>query len=795
MRTAFNKVRRDLWRNKARTILVVLSIAVGVMALGMVTSSNYLVLNQMSKSHAASNPSHVHIWFSRPVDDTVLNSLKRIDGVEDIMGIASASIRWKTSPPEEWQSGILYYFGSEFEGQKFDKLTLLEGSWPKDYFIAVERAHIISYGLPDLGGTIYFEVNERPRAVQVQGVVRDPFQFPKPFGTQAVFYATDDMIERLTGRTGYNLMRFTLANYSEEKAESIIAAMKDKLEKQTIFIGWYELAPPDRHYLQDMINGVSMVLSVMAVASLGLSTILVVNTINALIAQQIPQIGIMKAVGGLRKQIAMLYLSGVFVYGLLSLLIAVPLGAIGAAQLSQWMLFLLNVPMVPFKILPTTFLLQIVTGLLTPLLAALYPILQGVGIAVAQALSRYGLGTGHYGARWLDQFLGRVRSLPRLFTLSLRNTFRKPGRVVLTQLTLIFAGAVFIMVVSTQYSFNATVEDVFGGFGFDMVIGFYQPQRVEKIVPIIENYPGVERAEMWISNIVKVTVPGSTQLEREVYVYGVPDNSQMFSPELVDGRLLDSYDANALLLNQKEANRLGVGVGDIVNLEFLDGRSSTWTVVGLIFDLSGNDQNTAYVPRDSLSQEIKLVGRGTHAQVTLLEDGLQNHLTVARELKEYLEANGIPAAGTQVSLEAREQANAQFSVLTQVLMIMTILMAVVGSIGMSGTLSINVIERTREIGVMRAVGASSLDVALVFIIEGLLLGIISWILALPIGMSLAPKFVIMLGKVIDFPAAYYPAFHGMFVWLGIVAVLSVFASWAPSRRATRISVNESLAYE
>jgi putative ABC transport system permease protein len=129
------------------------------------------------------------------------------------------------------------------------------------------------------------------------------------------------------------------------------------------------------------------------------------------------------------------------------------------------------------------------------------------------------------------------------------------------------------------------------------------------------------------------------------------------------------------------------------------------------------------------------------------------------------------------------------------LMMMTILMAVVGSIGLSGTLSINVIERRREIGVMRAVGASSRDVAFVFTGEGLMLGLTSWLFALPLGLGAAPAFVLALGKVIDFPAEYYAATHGVWIWLGIVVVLSVVASWVPARRATRISVNESLAYE
>ena len=58
MSTVYKKVWRDLWRNKGRTFMVVISIAVGVMAVGMVMSANSLVLGQMSASHQASSPSH-----------------------------------------------------------------------------------------------------------------------------------------------------------------------------------------------------------------------------------------------------------------------------------------------------------------------------------------------------------------------------------------------------------------------------------------------------------------------------------------------------------------------------------------------------------------------------------------------------------------------------------------------------------------------------------------------------------------------------------------------------------------
>jgi ABC-type lipoprotein release transport system permease subunit len=106
-----------------------------------------------------------------------------------------------------------------------------------------------------------------------------------------------------------------------------------------------------------------------------------------------------------------------------------------------------------------------------------------------------------------------------------------------------------------------------------------------------------------------------------------------------------------------------------------------------------------------------------------------------------------------------------------------------------------VIERRREIGVMRAVGASSGDVAFIFAGEGLLLGLLSWIVAVPLGLFGAQFFVEALGRAIAFPFFYRLSFSGAVTWVVIIVALSLLASWLPARRATQISVRESLAYE
>ena len=175
MKTAFKKVWRDLWRNKARTMMVVLSIAVGVMAVGMVMSGNNLVLSQMANSHVESNPSHAMLWVGGIVNEDDIRSLERIAGVEDIEGYSETNIRWKTSLDGEWQDGRIISFAN-FQEQVYDRMTLKDGGWPDSKFVGVEEVHMDSFNAPGIGGTVYFEINERPRAMTVNGLFRNPWE-------------------------------------------------------------------------------------------------------------------------------------------------------------------------------------------------------------------------------------------------------------------------------------------------------------------------------------------------------------------------------------------------------------------------------------------------------------------------------------------------------------------------------------------------------------------------------------------------------------------------------------------
>ena len=127
---------------------------------------------------------------------------------------------------------------------------------------------------------------------------------------------------------------------------------------------------------------------------------------------------------------------------------------------------------------------------------------------------------------------------------------------------------------------------------------------------------------------------------------------------------------------------------------------------------------------------------------------------------------------------------------------MAVLIALVGGLGLMSTMSMNVLERTRELGVMRAIGASDGDVVQMVVVEGLLIGLISW----GLGTALAVPISQVLGTAVGMalmstPLALTFAWDGFVIWLVVVLVLSALASILPARNASRITIRDALAYE
>ncbi len=279
--------------------------------------------------------------------------------------------------------------------------------------------YLSKFQFPDLGGAIYFDVDGNAKPVSLGALIYDPTELPV-ISQLPMFYASPDMLAELGGAYEFTTVLFNLKQFDQAQAEEAVRLVESKLNKTRVQVNSITIIDPLVHPNHEIFDAFLVILGVMGACSLAFSAFLVVNTINALVAQQVNQIGAMKTVGATTGQIAMVYLSGVAAYGVLSLLLALPLGVLGSALLSNLILAPFNVSTGQFDIAWSAFGYQVAAGLLTPLAAGLWPVWQATRISIRQAIASYGLGAGRYGAGRLDRVLGRVGGLPPSLTLILR---------------------------------------------------------------------------------------------------------------------------------------------------------------------------------------------------------------------------------------------------------------------------------------------------------------------------------------------------------------------------------------
>jgi putative ABC transport system permease protein len=798
------KIWSDLWDNKGRTFQVVLIIAMGAFAIGMIIGTRNLIIPAMEELWRASSPAMIVLWADPPVDEDTLMVLKDIEGVEGIEGYLTREIEWKLHPEDQWKPASLTA-RDDYQEQHYVKLELLSGDWPQDKVFAMGQGSDVAFGIEE-GGQVTIRVEDREHVVEIGGTVYDQYANPPSYGGNASFYTTRDRYEDLTGERRFNRIMASATEWDEAVVTGIADEMQDKLEKQNVESGGAAIsqgaltrvADPNKHFFQDFMDGIFFIMGVMSMVALILGLLLVYNTINAIVTQQINQIGIMKAIGASTGTIFFIYMIGIFVYGFLALLIAVPLGAIAGHLLNSFLLTSFNATPQPFTVSPPAVLAQVAIALLAPLLASLKPIVAGARITVREAISTYGLSAE---SGLIERLLAKIQLIPRLISLMISNTFRNKERVFLTQITLVMSGLIFMMVMSVGESVRYTFEDVlFSMLNFNISLQFEDPERVSKVEEMTLNYPGVKTVEMWTTDGPTIRPAGQEESEDDpsVSVFGVPLPTDLYVPQIRAGRWLQPGDTHAVVLNEILANDVGVGLGDRVTFDHGIKGESDWQVVGLLFDPV--IEGSAHVPRDVLQKEINSTNEANTIWIQTVRDDAETDAAIARGLREYYDQKKIgvnPQApfGQDTSSQIVEFIVGQFRMFIALFGVMAVVIGAVGGVALSGVLALNVLERRREIGVMRAIGSSSGVIAGLFIGEGLILGWLSWLIALPFSIPAGQLMTGALGAVLGGSLVYKYNPMGTLYWFLIVSVLSVVASLLPARGATRVSVRESLAYE
>jgi putative ABC transport system permease protein len=794
MSPRWRKVLADLWGNKSRTALVVLSIAVGVFAVGMIAGSGEVMTRDLRVQFATTSPSSGQIFTRDAFDDDLVQAIRRMRSVGEAEGRRTVNARYNVGP-QQWRVIQLIAL-RDYRDIRVNKVRPKAGAWPPpDKQMLLEQSSVAAVGAR-VGDVLLVETPDgRQRRIRVAGIVHDLSQFSTFFSGQAYGYINMPTLEWVGETRDFNQLNFTVAEHPFDKAhvETVAGQIRNRIENGGRAVFFTLVLKPGRHWADDSLQAMTLLLGVLGALSLLLSGFLVINTVTALLTQQVRQVGIMKAIGARGPQVTAMYMTTILAFGILALFLAVPLGVVGAQALAGFTARLLNFDVAGYSLSARVLLLQVATGLIVPVLAALYPVLSGVRITVRQAIGSYGLGEEGARGGLVDRLVERVHGLSRPVLLSLRNTFRRKGRLALTLTTLTLAGAIFIGILSVQNSLLNLLDGLFRYWNYDVQVEFSRSYRIEQLERESLRIPGVTAAESWTYRSTRRIRADGTE-SAGIFMIALPAATKMLEPILLQGRWLVPEDENAVVINTDlTKEEPDVKVGDEIVLK-IGTRESTWKVVGLVQGILSGP--FAYANYPYAATLIRTFGRADRVQVVTARQDGEFTAAVSQDLEAQFRRLGLRMTSNETVVELRKRIAAQFNVIIFFLLIMAVLLAVVGGLGLAGTMSINVLERTREIGVMRAVGASDRAMVQIVMVEGVLIGVLSWaigtVLAFPLGYALNGAVGVAF---LNTAPAYRFSVAGMLLWLGIVVVLAAVASFLPAWNASRLTVRDILAYE
>jgi len=778
----WRKVVRDLWDNKSRTALVVLSIAIGVFAFGGLFLSRNVATTDLDAELRLANVAD--ITFTIPgFDDALVRWAARQPGVSASEGTTVASGKLITADGNTYSASLTAY--ADYENIQIDRITPETGVWPLQAdAVYIERTYAEKLDI-QIGDPLTVELPDGRREQLVYGGTVHDFSI-RPAGIQSTFaaYVVPETMYRLGLSARYNRLMIAVDDTSSSLTDSA-NALRDALVHQGVRVSSVNINE-EGHWATNIFDGLATVLIFVGLVSLILSAFLVVNTISGFMAQQKRSIGIMKIIGASRPQIIGVYMVMVACFGALAFVLALPASLLFASRLVHFIAPHLNLDITRFDVPASIVVMEIVVAFVTPMLAALFPILGGTRVPPAQAISDYVAQTSNNP---LDILLARIQGISRPALLSIRNTFRRKMRLLMTMITLTLAGAFFMSIINVRNGLNEDINILARMADYDIFYALSSTYPKEAVERRFQGMPGVERAEGWAATSVAQVLPGDAQ-GSNFTLTGLPYDSQMVDPPIVAGRWLEAPDyanRNDIIISDDLQTDAGVQVGDTLTLK-VAGDEHDWHVVGVI-DGYGSSAYTYYDSLARVTGRPNLIDR-----VVVRAVGADS--AYARNLELALEQQGIDIAQITLRVDVIANVTGGFNVIVLILLAMAVLIAAVAGLGLTGTMSLNVLERTREIGVMRAVGAGTNTLRLMFVGEGALIGLLTFVIALPLSFPMTHLFGSVLGNVIfDQPLAYAPAEEGPLIWLVMVLIVSVVASIAPAQRASQISIREALAYE
>ncbi|MGH3735179.1 MAG: ABC transporter permease [Micromonosporaceae bacterium] len=806
------KLRRDLRATWVRLTLMVVAIAVSLTAFGGVLFAWSTISRETERSYLGTEPASATIRLGSGLDADRMAALvaaaKRRPGVLEATGrtVFSSEI---TVGGGAREIPLQVFAAAPDDPLRMANFEVRDAAWPPvpgEVFIRQDSLTLLDVAV---GDTVKITTpGGRRAALRVAGTVYDPSLAPAPQQQTGQAYLSTASLAALGEPDVFDQLKLQLAEPGQtvpsrdrEAVTAIASQVAQWLrDEQGLAIREIQVPTPYAHPHQGQADALLGAMLAGAGAALLLSTILVATMLNNLFTQQIPQIGIMKAIGARGRRIGRHYLLMTLLVALAATLVALPVAVLIGWVSAPRVLAFLGIEPASGGAAWWTYPVLAAAGLLLPVLMALVPLLKASRITVRAAIDHHG---GSTRPSALSTALTRIRGLDRGLLMALRNMVRRPARFALAVGLLAIAGMMFVGGMSAREGTAAIAEDASARLTWDVTVQLAEPAALAELVPLAERAPGVTRAEGWTIAPVGVSGAGELPLTRTypdqghggVSVTAVPPGSTMVTvPELREGRWLRPGETGAIVLSQVTLANTGFDVrpGGTVKL-YVNGATTTWKVVGIAEERG--EGGGAYVTAEGYADALRRPVLANTLRVALDKHDEPSRTAAAEAVRRTLAGAGIEVKSAE-SVGRREASTGGHLEPVLVILLATALpMALIGLIGLASTMGANVLERTREFGVMHAIGARPRLVRRIVTAEGVFTALASCLVAaLPaLGVTLAMN--ALLGNL--FFAAPLPlriSWLAVAIWVALVTLGAMLATEAAATRASRLTVREALAY-
>jgi putative ABC transport system permease protein len=811
----FIKLLRDIQTAWERMIMMVIAISVSLIVFSGMWYARTLVQSNTASGYGSTNPASARITLEPGVMPEKIDEF--IAAAKAEPGVIDATMRQVTNVKLQKESGGLkslqLFVAEAADPMRIATFKIEQGAdWPPPPDgILIERSTLESLKLNigdkvDVIGfdgsstqlTVMGSVHDQSLALAGQeagvGYIQSntlPLLGKPPALDQLVIIVADGPGREVPSRDRDAIVRTSLRLVDRLKATPGIT------------IEQVAVPTPYEHPHQAISSAVLSALSAFGLLSLILSSILIATMFNGLLTQQIPQIGMMKAIGARSGRILQLYMIMVLLVSVLATVLAFVPGMILGRTLAQMILSsALNIDVaslsIPWWVLGTV----ILAGVFVPLLIAFPPLLQASRRTVREALDERGIAE-QQGSITIGLFswLGRLDRINRTLLAAFRNLFRRQARLFLSVGLLATGGAIFVSGFNVMAGFQAIPYTIYNEQRWDVEIRLGEPASSSELTAIVEKVPGVSRVETWNIITTGIQNTGEVNVTRTYPDQGhgslglsaiPPSTSMIIPPPITEGRWLKPDDIDTVVLPPSIRQTMpDVKVGDSVQLSVED-QPTTWRVIGIAGGMGGS---CPCVTQEGFERASNQQDQANVIRIITDQHDEDARVAIGQVVAQALTEAGIKPQGPRSIDAVVESTEGHSDILVGVILLIASTIGIVGLIGLGSTMSTNVIERTREFGVMKAIGAPDSTVRRLVVFEGIFIVVVSCVVAIIPAIALTWTMGAGLGNLfLGTPIPLEVSIQGIAIWILVVILGAVLATLAPASQAARLTVREALAY-